>query len=268
MDGTITPLQRFLLAFVAFFYVLFSKSFAEGVKLIRERQKKGLPPAPPGGSDPVPAGLRTIDVAPSVPVTASRSERSPDAARPEAARPESARPIETPGPPAPPEPEPPPTPGYPSPIPPPEPTPTVTASPSVVSRTLVSRAAAPDHAEALHVLAILQRDGRLLDFLSESLDGFSDSEIGAAARTVHSGCKKVLESYLDVEPVLSQPEGASVTVPLGFDPASVRLTGNVVGAPPFKGSLRHHGWRATRTAFPPPPAGADACILAPAEVEL
>jgi len=118
------------------------------------------------------------------------------------------------------------------------------------------------------VLALLQRDGRLIDFLSEDLNGFSDAEIGAAARTVHVGCRKVLDSYLVLEPVYREQEGATVTVGTGFDPAAVRLSGNVVGSPPFRGSLRHHGWRATKATFPPIPPAHDPRILAPAEVEL
>jgi hypothetical protein len=78
----------------------------------------------------------------------------------------------------------------------------------------------------------------------------------------------VLETYVELEPVYTEPEGASVTVGGGFDPAAVRLTGNVVGSPPFQGSLRHHGWRVKRASFPPLPAGGDVRILAPAEVEL
>jgi hypothetical protein len=126
----------------------------------------------------------------------------------------------------------------------------------------------PEHAEALNVLSLLQRDGRLLDFCSESLEGFSDSEIGAAARTVHAGCRKVLDSYVQLEPIFRDPEGASVTVPPGFDPSAIRLTGAVVGEPPFKGALRHHGWRARGASFPPPPQVEGARVLAPAEVEL
>ncbi|HEX7488048.1 MAG TPA: DUF2760 domain-containing protein [Anaeromyxobacteraceae bacterium] len=146
---------------------------------------------------------------------------------------------------------------------------TVAASPArqEVQKPAPPAPKAPDHAGPLHALALLQRDGRLLDFLEESLEGFSDSEIGAAARTVHEGCKKALDAYLTLEPIYREPEGASITVLAGFDAAAVRLTGNVVGAPPFKGSLRHHGWRAARVAFPPPPAH-DPSILAPAEVEL
>ncbi len=125
-----------------------------------------------------------------------------------------------------------------------------------------------DRRDALHVLSVLQRDGRLIDFLQEDIASFSDAEVGAAARAVHEGCRKVMQSYLVLEPVYSDPEGASVTVKAGFDPASVRLTGNVVGAPPFTGSLRHHGWRAKEVKLPLPPEGADGSVLAPAEVEL
>jgi hypothetical protein len=127
--------------------------------------------------------------------------------------------------------------------------------------------ARPAGAEALHLLALLQRDGRLVDFLSEELAGFSDAEIGAAARTVHEGCRKVLDAYVPLEPVFPEGEGARVTVQPGFDAAAVRLTGNVVGAPPFTGTVRHHGWRAKELRIPPAPPG-DARVLAPAEVEL
>ena len=127
--------------------------------------------------------------------------------------------------------------------------------------------ARPQGAEALHLLSLLQRDGRLVDFLAEDLAPFSDSEIGAAARSVHEGCKKVMATYLTLEPVLGHAEGAPVVVPAGFDPAAVRLTGNVVGEPPFQGTVRHHGWRAVEVRIPEPPPG-DAHVVAPAEVEL
>ncbi|MGC4114121.1 MAG: DUF2760 domain-containing protein [Myxococcales bacterium] len=136
---------------------------------------------------------------------------------------------------------------------------------------LPGQGAAPaqsDRREALHVLSMLQRDGRLIDFLQEEIASFSDAEVGAAARAVHEGCKKTLGAYLSLEPVYKDPEGASITVEQGFDPAAIRLTGNVVGNPPFKGSLRHHGWRAKDVKLPNPPDGQDPAILAPAEVEL
>jgi hypothetical protein len=126
--------------------------------------------------------------------------------------------------------------------------------------------ASPD--ATLHLLALLQREGRLIDFCEEKISGFSDAEVGAAARTVHAGCRKVLHDILELTPIRSEPEGTQVQVPKGFDAASVRLTGNIVGTPPFTGALRHHGWKAARVRLPPPPAGQDATVLAPAEVEL
>jgi hypothetical protein len=121
---------------------------------------------------------------------------------------------------------------------------------------------------ALQLLGVLQREGRLVDFIEEDLTGFPDAAVGAAARTVHEGCKRAIQELFRLEPVLRQPEGAVVEVAPGFDPGAVRLTGNVVGKPPFKGSLRHHGWRAQDVTLPPPPDGMDPAIVAPAEVEL
>ena len=121
---------------------------------------------------------------------------------------------------------------------------------------------------ALHLLALLQREGRLLDFCEEELSGFSDADIGAAARTVHQGCRKVLHQNLRLEPVRTEKEGAPLTLERGFDARAIRLTGNVVGNPPFKGTLKHHGWRAVEVKLPEPPRGDEAALLAPAEVEL
>jgi hypothetical protein len=121
---------------------------------------------------------------------------------------------------------------------------------------------------ALHLLALLQREGRLLDFCEEELAGFSDADVGAAARTVHAGCRKVLQEGLRLDPVRLEKEGAPLVIERGFDARAVRLTGNVVGDPPFRGTLRHHGWRAVEVRLPEPPEGEAASLLAPAEVEL
>lgn len=124
------------------------------------------------------------------------------------------------------------------------------------------------HAAGLAVLALLQREGRLIDFLQEDVSSFSDGDIGAAARVVHAGSRKVLEQYLTLEPVLKEAEGASVTVPAGFNAERIRLTGNIAGEPPFRGSLKHHGWVATAVRLPAVATSLDARVIAPAEVEL
>lgn len=124
------------------------------------------------------------------------------------------------------------------------------------------------NAAALQVLAILQRDGRLVDFLSEDVGSFSDAEVGAAARLVHDGCKKVLKQYFTLEPVRREEEGARITVEKGFDASEIRLTGNVSGEPPYQGTLAHPGWRVTRVNLPEPAKDVDLTVIAPAEVEL
>ncbi len=121
---------------------------------------------------------------------------------------------------------------------------------------------------ALALLALFQREGRLVDFLRESLDDYEDSDIGAAVRDIHRGASKVLDDYLTIEPVMPGDEDDAVTVPKGFDPGEVRLIGEVSGDPPFKGALRHHGWRVAATRLPKLSDGVDRRVLAPAEVEI
>ncbi len=120
---------------------------------------------------------------------------------------------------------------------------------------------------ALAVLSWLQREGRLVDFCMESIDGYDDAQVGAAVRAIHQGCKKVLDQALSLEPVLPGEDGARVKVPVGFDPVAIQLAGNVRGQPPFEGTLVHHGWRTGKVAVAVPES-IDGRVLAPAEVEL
>jgi len=121
---------------------------------------------------------------------------------------------------------------------------------------------------ALQLLALLQREARLIDFAGEDLGGYSDAQIGAAARLVHDGCAKVLGEHFVIVPVRDEAEGSRVTLQAGFDAAALRLTGNVVGQPPFSGSLSHRGWRVTEVRLPRLAERHDTRVLAPAEVEL
>jgi len=122
---------------------------------------------------------------------------------------------------------------------------------------------------AVQMLAILQREGRLVDFLKEDLHPYSDDQIGAAVRSIHQGCQAALLEHVDLKPIFEEVEGAEVIVPLDFDPKAVRLTGNVSGDPPFKGTLRHHGWRVLRLDLPLVTASRqNDWILSPAEVEI
>ncbi|MFT3927211.1 MAG: DUF2760 domain-containing protein [Myxococcales bacterium] len=121
---------------------------------------------------------------------------------------------------------------------------------------------------ALQLLGLLQREGRLIDFVQEDVANFSDAEIGAAARVVHESVRKALKNHLELERVRGENEGSRVSVPKGFSANEVRLTGNVVGEAPFQGTLTHAGWRVKRIELPQLSDGADLKVLAPAEVEL
>jgi Domain of unknown function (DUF2760) len=136
----------------------------------------------------------------------------------------------------------------------------------------VATAAAPPVDEqsdrAIQMLALLQRDGRLIDFLMEDLGPYSDAQIGAAVRDVHAGCRGALTRYVTLEPILSGKEGDQTSVTQNLDPAAVRLVGNVTGRPPFPGTLLHRGWCATRMELPPLGAPAGRRIVAQAEIEV
>jgi hypothetical protein len=122
--------------------------------------------------------------------------------------------------------------------------------------------------EPLRLLALLQREGRLLDFLLEDIQGAADEQVGAGVRELHRKAQAVIKEHLILEPVLAKNEGETVEVPPNFDPSAIRLTGNVTGQPPFRGVLQHHGWRVKNYTLSSPPEGQDQFVLAAAEVEL
>ncbi|MBO0862346.1 MAG: DUF2760 domain-containing protein [Chloracidobacterium sp.] len=132
-----------------------------------------------------------------------------------------------------------------------------------------TRATGPESSDrAVQMLSLLQRDGRLIDFITEDIAPYQDAQIGAAARDVHESCRKAIDHYLRLEPVIDSEEGQPVTVEPGFDPAAIKLIGNVTGRPPLRGLLRHRGWRAARVELPPLPENNGRSIIAPAEVEI
>jgi hypothetical protein len=120
---------------------------------------------------------------------------------------------------------------------------------------------------ALRLLGLLQEEGRLVDFLEEDVTPYDDEQIGAATRGIHEACRKALHERITVEPILAGAEGDTVEVKAGFDPAEIRLVGNVTGTAPLKGVLRHGGWRVKRVAIAPR-QGQDHRVIAPAEVEI
>lgn len=140
------------------------------------------------------------------------------------------------------------------------------AKPAPAPEAVILKEATPD--AALQLLSLLQQEARFVDFVQENIASYSDAEIGAAARVVHEGCAKVMKEHFSLEPVRNEAETSRITLPKGFDASSVRMTGNIVGEPPFTGTLIHKGWRVTGVTLPKIAQGHNVHIVAAAEVEL
>jgi hypothetical protein len=128
-------------------------------------------------------------------------------------------------------------------------------------------AVAPETA-ALQLLAALQREGRFVDFVREDIGTVKDEELGAHARAIHAGARRVLDGWFTFEAIWPGEDGSPVVVQAGFDARRVRLIGNVTGEAPFKGTLTHQGWRVSKSKLPSLSDAADPSVIAPAEVEL
>jgi hypothetical protein len=125
----------------------------------------------------------------------------------------------------------------------------------------------PERSEALTLLATLQREARLVDFLMESIGEYSDAQIGAAVRDIHRDAAGVLERLFKIRPIEAHEEGAEIQAPAQAD--RYRLIGTVRGAPPHRGRLVHHGWEAARCEVPEWSGNSVAAqVIAPVEVEL
>ncbi|HLM57519.1 MAG TPA: DUF2760 domain-containing protein [Pyrinomonadaceae bacterium] len=143
------------------------------------------------------------------------------------------------------------------------------AAPALPAERVETRPEEDSADRAVQLLALLQRDGRLVDFLSEDIAPYDDAQVGAAVRELHANCRKSLAQYVTLEPVIEGEEDRPVTVEGAFDPSAVKLVGNVTGRPPLRGLLRHKGWRVAEINLPNlPPPGAGRAVVAPAEVEI
>ena len=144
---------------------------------------------------------------------------------------------------------------------------TTPALPEAPNEPSEEQAASPS-SEAVHALAILQRESRLVDFLMEDISECDDEQIGAAVRKIHDDAHEALVKYFDIAPVQNAPEGDTVSVPASFDNRRIRLTGKPAGEPPYKGTLVHRGWRAANVNLPVSSAAVDSSVIAPAEIEV
>ena len=142
-------------------------------------------------------------------------------------------------------------------------------APKPAATPVAAAPAAPRRSEAVELLAVLQREGRLVDFLQEPITSYSDAQIGAAVRDVHSGCSRTLDRIFGLAAAIPDAEGSTLHIAAGQDTSNVRLTGAVTGAPPYTGIVQHAGWRATRCTLPDWTGNAASTLLiAAAEVEI
>ena len=123
---------------------------------------------------------------------------------------------------------------------------------------------------ALQLLAILQRDSRLVDFLMEDISSYADDQVGAAVRAMHDDCRASLLRHVTLAPVIDGLEGTfqKLDASKAPDPNRIKLIGNVPanGKAPG-GTLRHRGWLAASVNLPPL-GKQDAAVLTPAEIEI
>ncbi len=120
----------------------------------------------------------------------------------------------------------------------------------------------------LRLLALLQKEGRLIDFLKEDISSYSDAQVGAAVRDIHAKCRESIEEFVTLRPIFTEKEGAVITILQGYDPSTVKIMGKVKGKPPFQGILRHKGWKAHKESLPKQIAKTDCSVICPAEVEV
>lgn len=127
----------------------------------------------------------------------------------------------------------------------------------------------PARSDAITLLATLQREARFVDIVTESLDAYSDEQIGAAARDVLRDSGKVIARMFALQPVVAEAEGDAVQVPQDYDAGRYRLTGNVAGNPPLAGKVMHAGWQATKCELPKWTGTPESAkVVAPAEVHV
>ncbi len=122
--------------------------------------------------------------------------------------------------------------------------------------------------DAVTLLAALQREARLVDFLMEPIDDYADAQIGAAVRDIHRDSRTVLDRVFAIAAVIDQPEGSAVDLSDGAANGRLRLIGEI-GPEQTSGTLTHHGWQATRSELPTWSGSFQSIdVIAPAEVEV
>lgn len=126
---------------------------------------------------------------------------------------------------------------------------------------------------AVQLLAMLQQESRIVDFLMEDIGPYSDEQVGQVMRGVHENCRKVLDRVITLTPVVDGVEGTPTDLAAeglsNKQKQRIKLVGKV---PPdgkaASGILRHRGWQAEKVNLPSLEPGKRATIIAPAEIEI
>jgi hypothetical protein len=134
-------------------------------------------------------------------------------------------------------------------------------------------AAAPSRSDALTLLSALQREARFLDLVQESLDSYSDAQVGAAARDVIKQSRAVLQRMFGIERLVAHNEGDPIPIP--ENPTAVRwrlIQNSSLGATQSESiqqaTVVHPGWQAKHVQLPQwTGSHEDALVLAPTEVD-
>ena len=126
---------------------------------------------------------------------------------------------------------------------------------------------------AVQILGLLQKEGRLIDFLMEDISQYSDDQVGAAVRDVHKNSKAALERHMTLVPVVDGVEGTVTRLASAGlsvrDTISLRLVGKVPADGKVEaGILQHRGYKVEKIDLPALKPGEKATILAPAEIEV
>ena len=106
----------------------------------------------------------------------------------------------------------------------------------------------------------------------DDITSYNDNQVGSASRIVHEGCKRVLQEYFSIKPLVENKEGTKI--PLESDQANSLY--KIIGSSenderPKEGVLLHKGWKAESIRLPKnftQKSESLAGLITPAEVEI
>ena len=80
--------------------------------------------------------------------------------------------------------------------------------------------------------------------------------------------KKIFNEHVKINPIHTAQEESQVTIESDFDPAKIKISGNLNTSKPYQGTLIHRGWQVTEINLPQVIKQNNSHIICPAEVEI